>query len=79
MVRVGDNDVGFTGLDPILEYLYIEGWSPEEDGLGQTIIARLREVGNQITPSDESTYREALQDVFREFYEANVDTGTATP
>ena len=71
MVRVGDNVVGLTGLDAILEYLYIESWSPEDKGLGETFVQRLREAGNYIPPDQETLYAPVLVDLFREFYEAN--------
>ncbi len=75
MIRVGNNVVGLTGVNAILEALYIEGWSPDDEGLSQNIVARLRAADNYITPSEESTYGEALQDLFREFYEANTGKG----
>ncbi len=75
MVRIGNDMVGLTGVNAILESLYIEGWSPDDEGLGQSVVARLREAGNYITPSGESAYGEALRDLFREFYKANTGKG----
>ncbi len=75
MVRVGNNVVGLTGVNAILEALYIEGWSPDDEGFGQNIVARLRAAGNYITPTEESAYADVLRDLFREFYEANKGKG----
>lgn len=75
MIRVGNNVVGLTGVDAILEALYIEGWAPDDEGLGQSVVSRLREAGNYITASEESTHGEALRGLFREFYEANTGKG----
>jgi hypothetical protein len=75
MIRVGNNVVGLTGVNAILEALYIEGWSPDDEDLGQSAVERLREAGNYITPNGESAYGEALRDLFREFYEANTGKG----
>jgi hypothetical protein len=75
MIRVGDNVVGLTGVNAILEALYIEGWSPDDEVLAKSIVTRLREAGNYITPREEGNYGEALRRLFREFYEANTEKG----
>jgi hypothetical protein len=71
MVRVGNTTVGLTGVNAILEALYIEGWSPDDEGLSENIVERLRQAGNYITKNEEGTYGAALRDLFREFYEVN--------
>lgn len=70
-LRIGESEVGVTSVDATLEYLYIEGWSPEDKGLGETFVQRLREAGNYIPPDQETLYAPVLVDLFREFYEAN--------
>ncbi len=70
-LRIGESEVGITSVDATLEYLYIEGWSPEDKGLGETFIQRLREAGNYIPPAAEPLYAPVLVDLFREFCEAN--------
>ncbi len=70
-VRVGDSEVGLTGVDAALESLYIEGWSPEDQELGEVFVDRLREAENYIPPGQEPLYVAALVDLFRQFYEAN--------
>ncbi len=70
-LRIGKSEVGLTGVDATLEYLYIEGWSPEDKDLGETFIQRLREAGNYIPPAQGPVYAPVLVDLFREFYEAN--------
>lgn len=70
-LRIGESEVGLTSMDATLEYLYIEGWSPEDKGLGETFVQRLREAGNYIPPNQEILYVPVLVDLFREFYEVN--------
>lgn len=70
-IKVGNVVVGLTGVDAILEALLVEGWSPDKEGLGQTIIVRLREGGNYIERNVEDAYSEALRALFADFYEAN--------
>ncbi len=70
-LRIGESEVGLTGVDANLEYLYIEGWSPADKDLGETFVQRLREAGNYIPPAAEPLYVSVLVDLFREFYEAN--------
>lgn len=70
-LRIGQSEVGLTSVDATLEYLYIEGWSPEDKGLGETFVQRLREAGNNIPRYQETLYAPVLVDLFREFYEAN--------
>lgn len=75
-VRVGDFDVGITGLDSALETLYVEGWLPEDEELGKTLVQQLREAGNYIPPRDEPLYAPVLVELFREFYLASIRHST---
>ncbi len=77
-VQIGSTTVGLTGVNAILEALYIEGWSPGDEGLSQSIVERLRQAGNYIAPGEESAYGESLRGLFREFYDAN-EAGAAKP
>ncbi len=70
-LRIGEIEVGLTDVDATLEYLFIEGWSPDDKGLGETFVQRLREAGNYIPSNEETLYAPVLVDLFREFYQAN--------
>lgn len=70
-IRVGNFDVGLTGLDSALAALYTEGWLPEDEDLGKSLVQQLREAGNYIPASDESLYASVLVELFREFYQAS--------
>ncbi len=70
-LRIGEREVGLTSVDATLEYLYIEGWSPEDEGLGETFVQQLRKAGNYIPTDQESLYAPVLIELFREFCNAN--------
>ena len=70
-LRIGETEVGLTAVDATLESLYIQGWSPEDNDLGEVFVERLREAENYIPPEQEPLYVPVLVDLFRQFYEAN--------
>jgi hypothetical protein len=75
-LRIGNSEVGLTGVDATMEFLYGEGWSPEGEDLGKTFVQRLREMGNYIPADQEPLYAPALIELFREFYHANAAGNT---
>lgn len=77
-LRIGNSDVGLTGLDASMEFLYNQGWSPENEDLGKTFVQRLRETGNYIPSDQESLYVPVLTELFREFYVASFSSSADT-
>ncbi len=71
LLRVGDVEVGLTGVDAAMKLLYVEGWSPDDEDLGRTFVQQLRDAGNYIPANQESLYFPVLVELFRNFYEDN--------
>ena len=71
-LRIGNIEVGLTGVDSAMELLYLEGWSPDDEDLGKTLLQQLREGGNYIPANEESQYAPVLIELFRKFYLASV-------
>lgn len=67
LVRVGTTDVGLSGLDTVLEQIYLEGWSPGEPGLEEVLVGAARAAGNYIPHGQERAYGAALAELFRQF------------
>ena len=67
LVRVGQNEVNLAGVDKILERFYLEGWSPDEAGLKDSLVEALRDTGNYIPPGQEPAYAATLVELFRQF------------
>ncbi len=74
-LRIGNIEVGLTDVDATMEFLYVEGWSPEDEHLGKTFVQQLRKAGNYIPPDQEPLYAPALIELFRDFYKANAAGG----
>jgi len=69
LIRVGDSKVGLTGLDQTLAEIYSQGWLPEQAGLKEALVERLRAAGNYITPASEAAYGDALAELYRKHFE----------
>lgn len=67
LVRVGPSEVGLTGVDQVLNYLYLEGWSPGDAGLAEALVEAARQAGNYVPSRHEAAYGAALAELFRQF------------
>jgi hypothetical protein len=71
IIKVGDSRAGVTGLAPLLEQVFREGWSPRDPGLGKRLVEGLRAAGNFVAPASETAYAEALLGLYDDYVEAN--------
>ncbi len=70
IIRVGDSRAGVTGVDQLLKRVNLEGWSPEDEGLGKRLVEGLRATGNYVSPAAEAAYARSLLDLYRSYVDA---------
>lgn len=70
IIEVGNSRAGVTGLDRLIDQVFIEGWSPHDEGLGKRLVEGLRAAGNFVAGSAEDDYAKALFALYQAHVEA---------
>lgn len=76
-IIVGDSPAGFSGIDELFTELYQQGHQPGEQGLGESIVERLRQE-NYIPRSARAEYAAAFLREYGAFV-ADKNAGTTIP
>jgi hypothetical protein len=66
-IREGDQIIAVIGAETILIDLYLEGWSPDDEGFERVLLDALREAGNHLSSGQEHIVVHALVDRFHRY------------
>jgi len=67
IIKIGDVDVGIRGLEESFRDVYASRIE-DETILKDTLLSKIREHGNFVTPKREEIYKEALYQEHKNFY-----------
>jgi len=68
IIKVGTFEAGIVGLETVFRSVYVSGIK-DEDQIESDLLRRVKELGNYITPSTESIYKDALLREYRKYTE----------